>query len=77
MLSLRIVTGIIVQPRAFQLFNWGISLRTSSWVTSLGTNEFNEELLRKILNCFLDLIMVLDKLGPIFVYKLLKALGCF
>ena len=62
-LSLRIKTGILVGPRAFQLFNWNIGFRT------LSTNEFNEELVRKFLKFFLHWGMVLDLLGPIFVKK--------
>ena len=53
-LSLRIVAGILVGPRAFRLFNWNISFHTLSWVTGLSTNEFNEELFRKFLKFFLD-----------------------
>ena len=71
MLSLRIVTGILVGPRAFRLFKWDISFRASSWVIGLSTNEFNEELLRKFLKFFLDWGMVL------FVKKFLKALAMF
>ena len=67
MLSLRIVTEILVGSRAFWLFNWDISFRTSSLVTGLSANKFNEELLRKCLKFFLDWGLVLDKLGPIFV----------
>ena len=65
-LSLRIVTGIINRPKAFPLFNWDISLFTSSSQVALSKNEFNELLLRKFLNGLLESRMVFDKLGPIF-----------
>ena len=65
-LSLRIVTGIINRPKAFPLFNWDMSLFTSSSQVALSKNEFNELLLRKFLNGLLESRMVFDKLGPIF-----------
>ena len=53
MLSLRIVAGILVGTRAFWLFNWYIRrFCTSSWVPGFNTNEFNKELLRKLLLFF-------------------------
>ena len=70
-LSLRIFNG----PKAFPLFNWDMNLCTSSWLVALGRNEFNEVFLRKFLNDLLDSRMVFDKLGPIFIQKLLKALA--
>ena len=52
-----------------------MNLCTSSSLVALGRNEFNEVFLRKFLNDLLDSRMVFDKLGPIFIQKLLKALA--
>ena len=52
-----------------------MNLCTSSSLVALGRNEFNEIFLRKFLNDLLDSRMVFDKLGPIFIQKLLKALA--
>ena len=65
-LSLRMVTGILNGPKAFPLFNWHMSLCTSSSLVALSRNEFNELSLRKFLNGLLESRMVFDKLGPIF-----------
>ena len=71
-LSLRMVTGILHGPKAFPLFNWDISLCTSSSLVALRRNEFNELFLRKFLNGLLESRMVFDKLGPIFIKKCSK-----
>ena len=54
-----------------------MSLCTSSSLVALSRNEFNELSLRKFLNGLLESRMVFDKLGPIFIKKLLKALAIF
>ena len=74
-LSLRMVTGILNGPKAFPLFNLDLSLCTSYSLLGLSRNEFNELFLRKLLNGLLESRMVFDKLGPIFIKKLLKALA--
>ena len=58
-LSLRIVTGILNGPKAFPLFNWDISLCTSSSLVALSRNEFNELFLKRFLNGLLESRMVL------------------
>ena len=74
-LSLRMVTGILNGPKAFPLFNSDMSLCTSSSLVALSRNEFNELFLRKFLHDLLESRMVFDKLGPIFIKKLLKILA--
>lgn len=61
-LCLKIVTGILVKPKAFLLCNWDISFRISYWVLGLSTNEFSEGFLRKLINFSQELGMVSDKL---------------
>ena len=67
------VTGILNGPKAFPLLNSDMSLCTSSSLVALSRNEFNELFLRKFLKGLLESRMVFDKLGPIFIKKLLKA----
>ena len=71
MLSLIIVTGILVGPRAFRLFNWDVSFRTSSWVRGVIMKIF------EFLSRLRDTMARLDKLWPVFVKILLKALAIF
>ena len=67
MFSLRVVIVILVGPIGFQLFNWNISFRTSSWVAGLIISDFDKEWSRTLFKCFLDVGIVLDKLGLIFI----------
>ena len=60
-LSLRIVTGILNGPKAFPLFNWDISLCTSSSLVGLSRNEFSELFFRKFLNGLLESGIIFDK----------------
>ena len=51
MFSLRVVIVILVGPIGFQLFNWNISFRTSSWVAELIISDFDKEWSRTLFKC--------------------------
>ena len=69
------VTGILNEPKAFSLFNWYVSVCTSSSVVALSRNGFNELFFRNFWNGLLESIMVFDKLEPKLLKTLLKALA--
>ena len=69
------VTGILNETKAFSLFNWYVSVCTSSSVVALSRNGFNELFFRNFWNGLLESIMVFDKLEPKLLKTLLKALA--
>ena len=69
------VTGILNEPKAFSLFNWSVSVCTSSSLVALSRNGFNELFFRNFWNGLLESRMVFDKLEPILLKTLLKALA--
>ena len=66
-LSLRNLTGMLNGPKAFPLFNLRYEFMYLSSLVALSRNEFNELFLRNFLNDLLELRMVFEKLGPIFI----------
>ena len=45
---LKIVTGILVEPKVSSLYSWDVSFRISYMVVGLSINEFSEEFLRNL-----------------------------
>ena len=66
---LKIVTGILVEPKVSPLYSWDVSFRISYMVVGLSINEFSEEFLRNLQFFFREQEIVLDKLGPIVMKK--------